>query len=273
MLLSEILSNPLFIPLLVAFLTIISTAYFNYWLSKWQYKREYIISNVEKTYIPLVAEIRDNIDSFNKFFESPFNLIFNFEKMENIKRQGLFEFIRNHDRKLGDKLSFFYESIYPRFEKFVDLQQETRHQILEIWVGHIRSLIPDQEAKKKTKTFVDYLYNDGLYLMLLKGELSKSSAIWDSRVFKIVEEFNLYTNYVQVKKDEVYVSRNAKIPTFTPPSEELKKLEELSQPNVKNLLDYYKQTKEMVDIEVINGLIPMMQKYITDPLARKKWLS
>jgi len=98
--LSEILSNPLFVPLLVAFITIAFNAIFLYLLRKWQYRTEYIIRNVEKTYIPLVAELHDRLEQFNNFLESPDGLHYSFEKLEEIKKSGLFEFIRSHDKKL-----------------------------------------------------------------------------------------------------------------------------------------------------------------------------
>jgi len=264
---AEILGNPLFVPLLVAILTILTTAYFNYWLRKWQYRREYVISNVEKTYIPLLAEIQDNLKSFNRFLETPYDLTFDFEKMESIKKSGLFEFIRNHDKKLGDGLILFYENIYPRFQKLVELEQETRHQILEIWTSHISRLISDETARRCSKTFVNYLYNDGLYLMLLNGKLSEGCAIWDSRVHKMTEEFNLYANNRQAEKGKVKVLSNVKFPTFAPSSQELEILGELSRPMMESLLAYHNQTKELVETEVVNGFIPLMQKYIIDPLA------
>lgn len=264
----EVLSNPLFVPLLVAVITIVANAFFNYWLRKWQYRREYIISNVEKTYIPLVAEIQDKLEIFNKYFEDPYNPNFNFDKMENIKKSGLFEFIKNHDRKLGDKLTFFYESIYPRFKKLDEIQQRTWKQVREMWGSHISNLLSDKKAKDHSDTFVQYLFSDGIYSMLLKGEIGKAEGIWYGRTHQIAEQFNLYVNYKQVEKDRIQVFRNAKLSTFDPPSEELEKLWKLSEPRIKDLLDYYRQTKELLDTEVTDCLIPMMKKYITDPLAK-----
>jgi hypothetical protein len=266
--LSEILGNPLFVPLLVAVLTIVTTAYFNYWLKKWQYRREYIISNVEKTYIPLLEELDDLLGVFNQFLEDPYNPNWKLEKMENIKKSGLFEFIKSHDRKLGDKLTFFYESIHLRFVELSKLQQTTYKNVKEMWASHISSLLSDAKAKQHSDAFVSNLFSDGLYVMLLKNELDKASGIWFDRAYQITEQFNLYANYVQVEKDRIQVSRNAKISTFAPSPEELEKLWKMSQPDIQKLLVYYKQTKEMLEKEVVNGLIPMMQKYVTDPLAR-----
>lgn len=268
MALSEIPSNPYFIPLIVAFLTIGLTAYFNYWLRKWQYRREYIISNVEKTYIPLLAELNDLLVVFNHFLEDPYNPNWKLEKMENIKKSGLFEFIKNHDRKLGDRLTFFYDKIRPRFGELDKIQQETKKHIQEMWTDHVSSMISDKEARKHSDVFVESLFTSGLYSMLLKGEFEKASVIWDARAHQVTEQFGLYVNYAQVEKDRIQVSPNAKIPTFAPSSEELDKLWKMSQPVIQKLLDYYKQTKEMLDKEVIDGLIPMMQKYVTDPLAK-----
>jgi hypothetical protein len=263
----EILSNPLFVPLLVAILTIVTTAYFNYWLRKWQYRREYIIRNVEKTYVPLLAEIDDNLRVFNQYLENPDFPNWSFEKLEGIRKSGLFEFIKNHNGKLGHKVILLYENIYPRFGKLNELQQETKKQICEIWTEHISSLLSDAKAKTHSGTFVNYLFANGLYVMLLKGEVAKGSDIWYKQASQMTKDYDLHTNLVQ-EKGRILVSHNAKISTFAPSSNELETLEKISKTKVQKLLNYYNQTKDLLDKEVVNGLIPMMQRYVTDPLAK-----
>jgi hypothetical protein len=264
---TDILGNPLFVPLIVAILTIVTTSYFNYWLRKWQYRREYTIRNVEKTYVPLLAEIDDNLRVFDQYLEDPYFPKWSFEKLEGIRKSGLFEFIKNHNGKLGDKITLLHGNIYPRFGKLDELQQETKKQICEIWTEHISSLLPDAKAKTHSGTFVNYLFANGLYVMLLKGELAKGEGIWYGQISRITNDYDLYTDYVQ-EKGRILVSHNAKIPTFAPSSNELKTLEKLSHAKVQKLLDYYNQTKDLLDKEVVNGLIPMMQRYVTDPLAK-----
>lgn len=130
---AEILGNPLFVPLLVAILTILTTAYFNYWLRKWQYRREYVISNVEKTYIPILAEINEKLDGFDKFLENPNGLDSTFAEMEKIRLSGLFEFVRSHDKKLHSNLELFYCKIYPRFRELSRLWFEFPRFIVSEW--------------------------------------------------------------------------------------------------------------------------------------------
>jgi len=86
--LGDILINPLFVPLLVAVITIISNICFLYWLRKWQYKAVYITRNIEKTYIPLVAEINDRIEQLDRFLIRPKDLHYKFEKLEEIKNRN-----------------------------------------------------------------------------------------------------------------------------------------------------------------------------------------
>jgi len=62
-------------------------------------------------------------------------------------------------------------------------------------------------------------------------------------------------------------SKGGKFPTFDVSQGDLTKLQELSQPKLQKLLDLYKQTKASVNGEVVKGLVPMMQKYITNPLS------
>lgn len=87
---AEILNNPLFVPLLATVITIASNVFFLYWLRRWQYRAEYIIRNVEKTYIPLLAEIHDRLVTFDRFLEKPRNLSYSFEELDNIKNLDIF---------------------------------------------------------------------------------------------------------------------------------------------------------------------------------------
>jgi len=48
----------------------------------------------------------------------------------------------------------------------------------------------------------------------------------------------------------------------------MKKLTAMSKLRVKGLILLYKQIKASVETEIINGLVPMMQKYIANPLSR-----
>jgi hypothetical protein len=205
--------------------------------------------------IPLLAEIDDNLRVFKQYLENPDFPTWSFEKLEGIRKSGLFEFVKNHNRKLGDKLILLYENIYPRLGKLNELQQETKKQICEIWTEHIGSLLSDTKAKTHSGTFVNFLFANGLYIMLLKGEVGKGSGIWYEQASQMAERFNLYTSIVQ-EKGRMLVSHNAKISSFAPSSNELETLERLSQAKVQKLLNYYNQTKNLLDKEVVNGLIP-----------------
>lgn len=262
----DILTNPLFVPLLVALITISFNAYFLYWLRKWQYRAEYINRNVEKTYIPLVAEINDRLEYFNRFLEDPNSLKWSFETLERIKKSGLFEFIKSHDKKLYEKLNLFYNDIYPKFGELDELQRETRDAISLDWIRYIEDIIEDKDVKKYANNFVFQLFNKGLYVLLLNGRTEEISKIWNETLYYITQTYQLYSPYV-VSKGRIKVFPKGKFPTFNVSQDEIEKLMELSSPKLQNLLNFYRQIKSLLDDEVVNCLVPMMQKYITNPLS------
>ena len=269
--LTEILSNPLFVPLLVAVITIAFNVVFLFLLKKWQYRTEYIIRNVENTYIPLVAEIHDKLELFDRFLETPYldwRMLIHFEELENVKKSGLFEFIRSHDKKLYEKLDLFYRQIYPRFRELFEFHQETRKTIGSDWTDYITNVITDEKAKKHSSAFVSELFQKGLYALLLKGRTEEISKIWNETLFSITQTYRLYSPYIKVDENKIKMFHGGKFPTFNVSEDNLKELVELSHPKIQKLLDLYNQIKASLEHEVVKGLIPMMQKYITNPLSR-----
>jgi len=264
--LSEILSNPLFVPLLVAFITILVNVCFLYWLRKWQYRAEYIIRNVEKTYIPLVAEIHERLECFNRFPENPSGLKYSFKMLESVKKKGLFEFIKSHDEKLYEKLILFYNQIYPRFRELVRLQKETDEAIFREWGGYIKKAVSDKEAKDYSNSFVSEIFRKGLFALLLSGRKEEISKIWLESLYQTAQANKLHCPSLK-PKDGYTVYPKGTSPTFDVSEDDLTKLQELSRPKLQKLLDLYKQTKASINDDVVKGLVPMMQKYITNPLS------
>lgn len=244
--LSEILSNPLFVPLLVAVITIIFNAVFLYWLRTWQYTTEYIIRNVEKTYIPLTAEIHDRLEQFDRFLSNPNGLHYAFETLERIRKSGLFEFIRNHDKKLFDSLEFFYNKIYPKLEELNKVQRNVRNAILRAWVRHIENTAQNETTKTYANNFINNLFESQIFVSML-----------NERTEEILEKWNKNrTNFSKRHKD------------FKVAKNEIDTLLEIAQPKIKEILDFYNKLKIQLDKHVINALIPRMQKYISNPLSR-----
>lgn len=264
--LSEVLSNPLFIPLLVAFITIVGNACFLYWLRKWQYRAEYIVRNVENTYIPLVAEMHERLKYFDIFLENPSALKYSFETLENVKKKGLFEFIKSHDKKLYEKLILFYNQIYPKLKELVKLQDETNKVIFREWGGYIEEAVSDKKAKDCSNSFVSELFHKGLFALLLSDRKEEISKIWLESLYETAQANKLHCPSLK-PKDGYTVYPKGTSPTFDVSEDDLTKLQELSRLKLQKLLDIYKQTKVSINDEVVKGLIPMMQKYITNPLS------
>jgi len=265
--LNEVLTNPLFFPLLVAIITIISNAVFLYWLRKWQYRAEYIITNVQKTYIPVVSEINDGLEHLNRFLEAPSSLKWTFETLEATKKSGLFEFIRSHDQKLYEKLTLFYDTIRPRFGELNVLQEKTKQAIRADWTQHIRNVVSDGKAREYAGMFVNEVLTDHMFIQFLNGRTEGFSRTWNEKLYSLSRSHNLFVPYVKVAPDKIMVSRTSKTCTFDVSEDEIPKLIQLSQPKLKELHDFYNQVRDLVNKEVVRSLVPMMQKYITNPLS------
>jgi len=264
---SEILTNPLFIPLLVAIITIISNAVFVFWLRKWQYKAEYIINNVQKTYIPMVSEINDRVGRLNEFLEHPSRLKWTFETVEATRKSGLFEFIRSHDMQLYQKLTLFQDKICPKLEELDVLQGKTKQTIRDDWAQHIRNVISDQKAKEYAAMFVNEVLTDHMFIELLNGRTEGFPRTWNEKLYSLSYSYNLFVPYVKVAPDKILISRSSRTRTFDVSEDEIPKLIQLSQPKLKELHDFYNQVRVLIDKEVVRGLVPMIHKYVTNPLS------
>lgn len=244
--LGEILSNPLFVPLLVALITIVANAFFLYWLRKWQYKAEYIISNVEKTYIPLTAEIHDRLEQFDKFLSNPSGLHYAFETLEKIRKSGLFDFIREHDKKLFDSLDFFYNKIYPKLEELSEIQRNVRNAISRDWIRHIEDTTQNEATKISAKSFIGDLFESEIFASMLNKRTKEISKKWNRNR----TDFSNRHQGFEIAENEIDT------------------LLQLAQPKIEEILGFYNELKIQLDEHVINELIPRMQKYIGNPLSR-----
>lgn len=265
--LSEILSNPLFIPLLVAFITIVGNIYFLYRLRKWQYKAEYVISNVRDTYIPLVAEFHDKLEILDHFLENPECLAnWRFDKLEKIKKSGLLEFIRSHDKKLYGKLFNFYERTYPQLRDLDELQRQTRTRLHSEWVGYVENALSNEKAKKAAGSFVSELFARGLFIFLLNSKTEEISRIWFDSMQSVSKSYNLYSTIVEAKGEGLIASKS-QLSTFNLSQGNLDELLELSRTKLRKLLVFHSQIKTSLEEEIAKGSVPMMQKYIINPLS------
>jgi len=191
--LNEVLGNPLFVPLLVAIITIVANAFFLFLLRKWQYRSQYIIENVEKTYVPLLAEINEKLEYFNRFLETPYKVDWTrFEILEKVRKQGLFEFIGSHDRKLYGKLYLLYREICPKFCELDKLYFETLKAVQIEWRSYIENVITDEKAKAGANYFVSELFGRDMFILLLNNRTEEVSSLWTDELYIVGQSNNLY---------------------------------------------------------------------------------
>lgn len=242
--LGDILINPLFVPLLVAVITIISNICFLYWLRKWQYKAVYITRNIEKTYIPLVAEINDRIEQLDRFLTRPKDFHYKFEKLEEIKKSELFEFVRNHDKKLYNCLEFFYDKIYPKFKELNELKKNVQESIRWSWINHIEKIAQNEITKSVANNFITDLFNSHIFVSVFTERTEEILEKWNKSRTDFINRFKVF----KVAENEIYV------------------LIKIAQPKVNELRAFYYNLKSQVSKNVTDDLIPRMRKYISSPL-------
>lgn len=170
-------------------------------------------------------------------------MLIHFEELENVKKSGLFEFIRSHDKKLYEKLDLFYSQIYPKLAELIELHGKTRKETLLEWIDYIANVISDEKTKNQSRNFVNKLFQRGMYGLLLNSRTEEISKIWNETLSSIT-------------------------PSLSVSQDNMKELIELSHAKIQKLLDLYNQIKASLEHEVVKGLIPMMQKYIRNPLSR-----
>ena len=265
----EVLTNPLFIPLLVSIITIMSNAIFLYWLRRWQYRTEYAITNIEKIYIPLVAELHDRLRTLNNFIQNPKYLNHNFREIDRIKNTGSIEFLRSHDRSLYEKLMRFNNEIRPNFKELADQYSDTEKWIKDEWTSYIEQALSDRKAREYAGTFVAQLIEMSLIVFLLTGNIDEIRRIWNDKLHMFVRTYNLHDPYVKTSKDKVMIAKGVKSPTFDLLDEHIEELVRMSQSKIQQLKESHSQFKAIADQKEVKDLIPSLQKYIRDPIARR----
>ncbi|XES76292.1 MAG: hypothetical protein ACBZ72_08900 [Candidatus Bathyarchaeia archaeon] len=240
----DVFANPLFIPLLAASLTVVGNAVFLFMVRKWEYRSQYIISNVKETYIPLLSEIHTKKETFENFLERPDMLRTDFVELERIRKSGLFEFMMAHDKRLYEKIALFSNQICPRFRELSKLNAETRRHIYEDWKTYITQFSIDAHD---AGVIANWILDHGVYRDLLnERKLNLSEKLFEAK-------FDMFENGLHPKGPFGYPNQ-------------CDELLRLSAPHIQKLRLYYIDTAKLIEIEVTNGLIPLMQKYIRHPI-------
>jgi len=229
---------------------------------KMQILREYITGTVKDKYPTLFSEIKRNSELLDNYLENPY-VNFSFLKLEEIYNKGLDEFMKRHHKDLFLLVDSFQKKIRPQLKKLQNLGLELRKKVFVVWSNHLRKSLPS-ETKGAWERIAEHLltiinpYNVWSLLLNERDEQirNKIEACYTEQTAHIYRE--------KAKSQLKYViERQSEIINFDEISQSLI---EKAKPEIANLIEAYKELKKQNDKEVKEKLLPLLQKYISNPI-------
>jgi len=223
----------------------------------------HIITVVKDNYQPLHVEMKRNSSLLDNFLDKPF-VNFSFPQLEAIYDKGLERFIRKHHKDLFSAIDSFKNNVLPKFKELLSLKTESVKKVFDIWSSYLRKSLPEADSPR-TDIFIriasDLLTTINPYnvLPLLLNES-------DEKVrFKIEGCILDRTSHIRKKVAErpFVIRRQPKVISH---SEISQVLLDKAKPEIAKIVELHKELKEQNDNEVKEKLLPLLKKYISNPI-------
>lgn len=207
-------------------------------------KGQYIINNIERTYVPIVKEIQRIVDNYLDFFGQNFSsrhstiATFNDAKkylFSQIRNEGYFDIITSYNRKLSERIIHFYDDILPKLRETEEVNMEVEIAIENIW----QAFIEKKYASERQGANLDYL---GQQLMQKNKQILYNG------------QHHLWAIGSGLPLDE-HIATESK-----------KELIDLAKPHMQKLIEKYKQGLELLQKENVSQLIEDLRKTIGNPI-------
>jgi len=222
---------------------------------------EYIIGTVRTVYPALFDEIRRNSERLDNFLENP-DTYFVFPELDEIYNRGLEEFIKRHHHDLFLLIDSFQKKIRPKFKELNILVTKSMKKIFDIWEVYLRKSLPKEVVDTSGMIARDLIRTTNISTYVLPDLLNER----DEKIRNKMEECFLdRTSHIYREKTKrPYVIRGQQ--TVMDYDEISQSLIEKAKPEVAKLIETYKELKEQNDKEVKAKLLPLLQKYISNPI-------
>jgi len=249
------------IPILVSVLVSAIVSY--YVVSKTQRKqilRGHITETVQKEYPSLYAGLRNRSEQLDNYLDKPY-VTFEFPKLKQLYNMGLEEFIREHHKDLFSAIDSFRKNILPKYKELNSVTTTSREKMYDKWLAYISRLLPEEEGQTSEWITKDLLTTIGQYYvlpLLLNGR--------DEEVRNKIEGCILdRTSHIYQKKAKrSFVNRGqAKVINYNEISQTLL---DKAKPEISKIVDKHKELKKQNDNEVKEKLLPLLKKYISNPI-------
>lgn len=225
---------------------------------KIQALREYIKDIVREVYPALFQEMKFNSEILDDYLEKP-NINFNFPELGEVYDRGFEEFMKKHHKDLFSMVDSFHKNTLPKFDE-LDVGKLMK-KLSDVSSHHLRASLP-KEVAGTSESIAHDLFNS----------INRYYAIPDLLNDRDKEVRNKIEGCIVDRTSHIYQEK-AKTPFITREQKEAINYERISQeilekakPEAKYLVDRFKKLKQRYDCEVKDKLLPLLQRYISNPV-------
>jgi len=255
------------IPWVLSVIVPISTAIGGYYLGlrsqKTQILREYVKETVKEYYPPMLLEIQRNTEYLDGYLEYPFK-DFQFSVLADFLKKGYGSLMKKHHADLFESVSYFSDKIKPRILALNTLRGGVHDKLFQIWKPYLYEELPAVYKNASESIAGDLIRSVGRDTVL--AELLKED--YDSMATKVercIEEKTTPFRDATYRKSPFYELKG--IPVGEIDHKKItKSLIEKAKPTIEEILKAYNYAKEQNDKETKGKILPLLQKYISNPI-------
>ena len=219
----------------------------------------HITKIAREEYPSLFDELRRNSEQLDNYLNHPF-VTFNFPKLDQLYNRGLEEFIRKHHKDLFSAIDSFRNNILPKFKDFNSLGKESRIKVRDIWSNCLSKSLPREVAEVSNaiaQNLLTTMNPHNVLSLLLNGK--------DEETRNKIEGCILGNTHIyqKIAKRPFVIKGQTKVINY---NEIYQALVDIAKPEIANIVDKHKELKKQNDNEVRGKLLPLLKKYISNPI-------
>jgi len=233
---------------------------------KIQALREYVAEMVKDKYPSLFSEMNRNTEFLDNYLDFPY-AHFEFPELDRLYNRGLEGFMKRHHKDLFLTVDSFRTNILPKFKELYSLKMESVKKVFDIWSSYLRKSLPEEDLSRGD--IIKHVAEDLLTTMNPYNVLPLLLNGTDEEIRNKIEgcirdrTSHIYREKAESQFAYVISRRQSEIINFDEVSQSLI---EKAKPEIANLIDVYKELKKQNDLEVKEKLLPLLQKYISNPV-------
>lgn len=225
---------------------------------KIQVLREYITDIVQKEYPALNEEMTINSETLDNYLEKP-NVNFDFSELSKFCDRGLDEFMKRHHRDLHSMVNSFHKNILPKFNELKI--RELMERLFDISSHQLRESLPREavDTSERIASVISKIINPYYIIPDLLNDRDE-------------EVRNKIEKCIRAGTSHIYREK-AERPFVIKGQTDVINYDRISQmilgkakPEATYLVDKFKKLKKINDREVKGKLLPLLQKYISNPI-------